>query len=134
GPANQAGRISVIVGVPGDPLTFFVAGANGGIFKTTNGGTTFHWVFEDKPVVSIGAIAIAPSNPNIVYAGTGEENPRNNASIGDGIYKSTDAGEHFQHVGLPDSDKIGRIVIDPKNADVAYVAVLGREWGPNEAR
>src|SRR5262245_40753440 len=79
GPANQAGRISVIVGIPGDPSTFFVSGANGGIFKTTNTGITFHPVFEDKPVVSIGAIAIAPSNPNIVYVGTGEENPRNNA-------------------------------------------------------
>jgi photosystem II stability/assembly factor-like uncharacterized protein len=134
GPANQAGRISVIVGIPGDPYTFFVSGANGGIFKTTNGGTTFHAVFDDKPVVSIGAIAIAPSNPNIIYVGTGEENPRNNASIGDGIYKSTDGGEHFTNVGLPESDKIGRIVIDPKNADVAYVAVLGREWGPSEER
>ena len=134
GPANQAGRISVIVGVPGDPFTFFVAGANGGIFKTTNGGTTFHGVFEDKPVVSIGAIAIAPSDPMIVYAGTGEENPRNNASIGDGMYKSTDGGEHFEHIGLPESDKIARIVIDPKNPDVVYVAVLGREWGPSEER
>src|ERR1019366_1575726 len=134
GPANQAGRISVIVGVPGDPFTFLIAGGNGGIFKTTNGGTTFHGVFEDKPVVSIGAIAIAPSDPMIVYAGTGEENPRNNASIGDGMYKSTDGGEHFEHIGLPESDKIARIVIDPKTPDVVYVAVLGREWGPSEER
>ncbi len=134
GPANQAGRISVIVGIPGDPSTFFVAGANGGVFKTTNGGTTFHAVFDDKPVVSIGAIAIAPSDPMIVYVGTGEENPRNNASIGDGMYRSTDGGEHFEPIGLSESDKIARIAIDPKNPDVVYVAVLGREWGPSEER
>ena len=134
GPANQAGRISVIVGIPGDPYTFFVAGANGGIFKTINGGITFKPVFDDKPVASIGAIAIAPSDPNVVYVGTGEENPRNNASIGDGVYRSIDGGETFTHVGLPESDKIARIVVDPKKPDTAYVAVLGREWGPSEER
>ena len=88
GPANKAGRVSVIVGVPGDPDTYYVAGANGGIIKTMNGGTTFKAIFDEQDVLSIGAIAIAPSNPNIVYVGTGEENPRNNASFGDGMYKS----------------------------------------------
>jgi photosystem II stability/assembly factor-like uncharacterized protein len=134
GPANQAGRVSVVAGVPGDPSTFYVAGANGGIIKTTNGGTTYKFIFDDQAVLSIGAIAIAPSDPNVLYVGTGEGNPRNNASFGDGVYKSIDGGEHWTHIGLTDSDKIARIVIDPKDPDVVYVAALGHEWGPNEER
>lgn len=134
GPANNAGRISVIAGVPGDPYTYYVAGANGGIIKTTNGGVTFKPLFDKQDVGSIGAIAVAPSDPNVIYVGTGEENPRNNASIGDGMYKSVDAGEHWTHIGLVNSDKIARIVIDQKNADNLYVCGLGREWGPNEER
>ncbi|MGI8510761.1 MAG: WD40/YVTN/BNR-like repeat-containing protein, partial [Gemmatimonadaceae bacterium] len=84
GPANAAGRISVIVGVAGDPSTYYVAGANGGIIKTTNAGTTFKPLFDKQDISSIGAIAIAPSDPNVLYVGTGEGNPRNNSSIGDG--------------------------------------------------
>jgi photosystem II stability/assembly factor-like uncharacterized protein len=85
-------------------------------------------------VASIGAIAIAPTDPNVIYVGTGEGNPRNDASIGDGIYKSVDAGGHWVNVGLPDSEKIARLVVDPRNADVVYACALGREWGPNEER
>src|SRR6266487_2384662 len=110
GPANQAGRVSVVAGIPGDPYTYYVAGANGGIIKTTNGGTTFKPIFDDQDAGSIGAIAIAPSDPNVIYVGSGEENPRNNASIGNGMYKSIDAGEHWTHIGLAQSDKIARIV------------------------
>jgi photosystem II stability/assembly factor-like uncharacterized protein len=134
GPANNAGRISVITGVPGDPYTYYVAGANGGIIKTTNGGVTFKTLFDKQDIGSIGAIAVAPSDPNVIYVGTGEENPRNNASIGDGMYKSVDAGEHWTHIGLVNSDKIARIVIDQKNPDLVYACGLGREWGPNEER
>jgi photosystem II stability/assembly factor-like uncharacterized protein len=134
GPTNQAGRISVVAGIPGDPLTYFVAGANGGIIKTTNGGTTFRPVFDQQDVGSIGAIAIAPSDPNVMYVGTGEENPRNNASVGDGMYKSIDGGEHWAKIGLDKSDKIARIVIDPRNPELVYACSLGREWGPNEER
>jgi photosystem II stability/assembly factor-like uncharacterized protein len=134
GPANNAGRISVVAGVPGNRDVYYVAGANGGIIKTTNGGITFKPIFDKQPVASIGAIAIAPSDPNVIYVGTGEENPRNNASIGDGMYKSVDAGEHWTHIGLTQSDKIARIVIDAKNPDVVYACGLGREWGPNEER
>ena len=134
GPANQAGRVSVVAGVPGDPFTYFVAGANGGIIKTTNGGTTFKPVFDAQDVGSIGAIAIAPSDPNVIYAGTGEENPRNNASIGDGMYKSIDGGEHWSHIGLEKSERIARIIIDSKNPDIVYACGLGREWGPSEER
>lgn len=134
GPANQGGRVSVIVGVPGEPYTFYVAGANGGIFKTTDGGVTYDALFDDQPVLSIGAIAIAPSNPDVIYVGTGEGNPRNNASFGNGVYRSVDGGRHFTHVGLEDTDKIPRIVVDDRNPDIAYVCALGHEWGPNEER
>ena len=134
GPANQAGRVSVVAGIPGDPYIYYVAGANGGIIKTTNGGTTFKPIFDRENAGSIGAIAIAPSDPNIIYVGTGEENPRNNASIGVGMFKSIDAGEHWTHIGLEKSDKIARIIIDGKNPDIVYACGLGREWGPNEER
>jgi len=134
GPVNNAGRISVVTGVPGDPLTYYVAGANGGIIKTTNGGTTFKPIFDDAGPASIGAIAVAPSDKNIVYVGTGEGNPRNNASVGDGMYKSVDGGDHWTHIGLEKSDKIARLVIDAKNPDIVYACALGREWGPSEER
>ena len=134
GPANNAGRVSVVVGVPGNRDVYYVAGANGGIIKTINGGTTFRPIFDRQNIASIGAIAIAPSDPNIIYVGTGEENPRNNASIGDGMYKSVDAGEHWTKIGLDKTDKIARIAIDAKNPDLVYVCGLGREWGPNEER
>jgi len=134
GPANNAGRISVVAGVPGNRDVYYVAGANGGIIKTTNGGITFRPVFDKQSSISIGAIAVAPSDPNIIYVGTGEENPRNNASVGDGMYKSVDAGEHWTHIGLTQTDKIARLVIDSKNPDIVYACGLGREWGPNEER
>jgi photosystem II stability/assembly factor-like uncharacterized protein len=134
GPTAQTGRVPVFVGVPGDPETMYVAGAVGGIFKSANGGTTWTPIFDDKPVVSIGAVAIAPSDPNVIYAGTGEGNPRNDASIGDGVYKSIDAGSHWTNVGLPESEKIARLVVDPRNPDNVYACALGREWGPSEER
>jgi photosystem II stability/assembly factor-like uncharacterized protein len=134
GPTNQAGRVSVIVGVPGDPSTFYVAGANGGIFKTTNSGTTWRALFDNQDVLSIGAIELAPSNPDIIYVGTGEENPRNNASFGNGMYRSNDGGETWTHIGLADSDRIARIRIDARNPDIAYACAMGHEWGPSEER
>ena len=134
GPTAQAGRVSVFVGLPGDIHTMYVAGAVGGIFKTTNGGVTWNAIFDNQSVLSIGAIAIAPTDPSVIYAGTGEGNPRNDASIGDGLYKSIDAGDHWVNVGLPDSEKFARIVVDPRNADVVYACALGREWGPNDER
>jgi photosystem II stability/assembly factor-like uncharacterized protein len=134
GPTNQAGRVAVFVGVPGDPNILYVAGANGGVFKSTNGGITWKAVFDDQAVLSIGDVAIAPSNPNILYVGTGEGNPRNNASFGNGVYRSNDAGETWTHLGLDDSDRIARIRIDGRNPEIAYVCALGHEWGPNEQR
>jgi photosystem II stability/assembly factor-like uncharacterized protein len=134
GPTNQAGRVSVIVGLPGDPSTFYVAGANGGVFKTVNGGATWRPIFDHQDVLSIGEVAIAPSNPNVIYVGTGEENPRNNASFGDGVYRSNDAGETWTHIGLEDSDRIARIRIDNADPDIVYACAMGHEWGPNEER
>src|ERR1051325_993615 len=134
GPANNAGRISVVAGVPGDVTTYYVAGAAGGIFKTTNGGTTFRAVFDGQNVLSIGAIAIAPSDPNVIYVGSGEGDPRNSTSFGDGVYKSLDGGNTWTHLGLEDTDRIKRIVIDSRNPDIAYACALGHAWGPNEER
>jgi len=93
GPANMGGRVADIAGIPGDPATYYVVPANGGIFKTTNGGTTFKPIFDKQNIASVGAIAIAPSDPNVIWAGTGEGDPRNSASFGNGVYRSTDAGE-----------------------------------------
>ncbi len=106
GPANMGGRVTDIAGLPGDPYTFYVGGADGGIFKTTNGGTTFEALFQDQAVLSIGAIAIAPSDPNVIWVGTGEGDPRNSASFGNGVYRSTDAGKTWKHLGLGDTERI----------------------------
>lgn len=134
GPANQAGRISVFVGVPGDPSILYVGGAAGGIFKSTNAGVTWTPIFDDQPNASIGAIAIAPSDHNVIYVGTGEGNPRNSASFGEGMFKSIDAGDHWTPLGLTDTHKIARVVVDPKDANHVYVCALGHTWGENEER
>lgn len=134
GPANMGGRVTDIVGIPGNRDTFYVAGADGGVFKTTNGGVTFEELFTDQPVYSVGALAIAPSDHNVVWLGSGEGDPRNSASFGNGVYRSTDGGKTWQHLGLSDTERIKRIVIDPRNPDVAYVCALGHAWGPNEER
>ena len=134
GPANPGGRITAVAGVPGKPDVFYVAGAAGGIIKTTNGGVTFSPIFDDQPVASIGAIEIAPSNENVVWVGTGEGDPRNSTSFGNGVYRSTNAGQSWTHVGLDDSERIKRIAVHPQNPDVAYVCALGHAWGPNEER
>lgn len=134
GPANQAGRIPVVVGLPGDRSTYYVGSAAGGLMKTTNSGVTFTQLFDDQDVASIGDLAIAPSDPNILYLGTGEGNPRNSASIGAGVFKSLDAGKTWKFIGLDNTEKIPRVRIDPRNPDVVYVCALGRTWGPNEDR
>ncbi len=133
GPANMSGRVTDIEGVPGT-RTFFVAGATSGIWKTTNAGTTFRPVFDDERVVSMGDLAIAPSNPDIVWAGTGEEDSRNSISPGGGVYKSVDGGLTWDLMGLEDTQAIGRIVVHPTKADWVYVAALGHPWGANNER
>jgi photosystem II stability/assembly factor-like uncharacterized protein len=134
GPANQAGRIAFVVGVPGNRNVYYVGSAAGGLIKTTNGGITFTHLFDDQEVASMGDMVIAPSNPNILYLGTGEGNPRNSASIGNGVYKSLDGGRTWKHVGLAGTEKIPRLRIDAQNPDIVYVCALGRTWGPNEER
>jgi len=134
GPANPGGRISAIVGIPGDPKVFYVGAAAGGIFKTTNASTTFEPVFDGQNVQSIGDIVVSPSDPNVVWAGSGEGNPRNSAGMGDGVYRSTDAGRTWTNLGLGDTEKIARVRVHPKDPDTAWVCALGHEWGPNEER
>ena len=133
GPANMAGRVTDIEGIPGTG-TFFVAAATSGIWKTTNHGTTYRPVFDNERVISMGDIAIAPSNPDIVWAGTGEEDSRNSISPGGGIYKSVDGGLAWELKGLEGTQAIGRVVIHPTKADWVYVAALGHPWGANEER
>src|SRR5437870_7040809 len=132
GPA-AGGRVARVAGVPGDALTYYAATAAGGVWKSTDGGLTFAPIFDDQPVSSIGSIAVAPSDPNVVYVGSGEANIRGNVAAGNGIYKSTDAGQTWQHVWKQEG-QISRIIIHPTQPDVAFAAVLGHAFGANPER
>jgi len=134
GPANPMGRMTDIDVHPSARQTWLVGTAGGGLWKTTNAGTTWSCVFDRMGTVSIGDVAIAPSNPDIVWIGTGEENARNSVQWGDGVYKSTDGGASWTHMGLRETFQIGHIAIHPTNPDVVFVAALGRLWGENEER
>ncbi|HMP78219.1 MAG TPA: PDZ domain-containing protein, partial [Pirellulaceae bacterium] len=134
GPANMSGRITAIAVYEKDPYTWWAATASGGLIKTTNNGMTFVHQFDDQPTVSIGDVQVAQSDANIVWVGTGEANPRNSVSWGDGVYKSTDGGKTWKNMGLPGSYQIGRIAIHPNDPNIVYVGALGRLWGPNEER
>lgn len=134
GPANMGGRITAVAVVESDPTTYFIATASGGLLKTTNNGTTFAFLFDKETTVSIGDVAVSQSDPNIVWVGTGEANPRNSVSYGDGVYKSVDGGKTWANMGLTKTFQIGRILIHPKNPDVVYVGALGRLYGPNPER
>ena len=134
GPANMGGRIDDIAVVETNPSTFYIGFATGGIWKTTNNGTTFTPIFDEQPITSIGDLAIAPSDPNIVYAGTGEPNNRQSSSFGAGVYKTTDAGKTWKYMGLKDSQSIARVVVHPKDPNTVYVAALGHLFGPNKER
>ena len=134
GPANPGGRITDIEGVESNPYIIYVGAATGGIWKTTNAGTTWEPIFDDQPNASIGDIAVSRSNPDIIYAGTGEANNRNSSPWGSGVFKSTDAGNTWEFVGLKETHHIGRVLIDPNNPDIVYVAAVGHLWGTNEER
>jgi photosystem II stability/assembly factor-like uncharacterized protein len=127
-------RVSAVAGVPGDPNVYYAGGASGGVWKSTDGGIHWRPIFDDQPAQSIGAIAVAPSDPNIVWVGTGETFIRSNVSLGDGIYKSTDAGRTWTRMGLERSGRIGRIVIHPRNPDIVLAAALGHAYGPQQER
>ncbi len=132
GPA-WGGRVSRAVGVPGNPNVFYFAGAASGVWKSNNGGINWQPIFDDQPVSSIGSIAIAPSDPNVIYVGSGEANIRGNVAAGNGIYKSVDAGKTWQHVWKQEG-QIGTMVVHPNNPEIAFAAVLGHAFGPNAER
>ena len=128
GPAVMGGRISDIAIDPRNPYVFYVGQAHGGIFKTNDNGVTFEPIFDKQPVLSIGAIAVAPSDSDVVWVGTGEANDRNSSGWGNGVYRSTDGGANWENVGLKDSRAIGRLAVDPRKPEVAYVAASGHLW------
>jgi photosystem II stability/assembly factor-like uncharacterized protein len=130
----RGGRVVAVSGVAGDAATFYFGSVGGGVWKTTSAGTTWTPIFDGQPIASIGAIAVAPSNPNIIYVGTGETDIRSQIGFGDGVYKSTDAGKTWTNTGLRDTRSIGKILVDPRNPDVVYVAALGHQYGPNAER
>jgi photosystem II stability/assembly factor-like uncharacterized protein len=127
-------RVTSVAGVPGQPYVYYAGAASGGIFKTIDGG--IHWdpIFDSQPVSSIGALAVAPSDPNIVWAGTGEAWIRSHISVGQGIYKSTDAGKTWKLMGLEKTGRIGHLAIDPKNPDIVLACALGHAYGPQQER
>ena len=134
GPSRQGGRVVDIAVHPSEPFTFYVATASGGLWKTTNNGTTFTPVFDNQRVISIGDIAVAPSAPDSVWVGTGEANNSRSCYWGDGVYKSEDGGKTWKNMGLKESHHVGRIVIHPENPDIVYVAALGHLYSFNEER
>jgi photosystem II stability/assembly factor-like uncharacterized protein len=134
GPANMGGRTADVEGVPGDPNTVYVGTGSGGVWKTTNGGNSWRPIFERQGTLSVGDLALEPGNPEVVWVGTGEGNPRNSVSFGDGVYRSTDGGRTWQHVGLSDTRHITRVIVSPRDPNTAWVAALGHAFGPNEER
>jgi photosystem II stability/assembly factor-like uncharacterized protein len=134
GPANMGGRVSDVVAVEKRPATVFIATGTGGAFKSTNDGTTWTPIFEHEAVASVGAIALWQKNPDVVWIGTGEGNGRNSSSWGNGVYRSTNGGGKWEHVGLTATHNICRMVTDPGDSNTVYVAALGRLWGENPER
>jgi photosystem II stability/assembly factor-like uncharacterized protein len=134
GPAAGGGRVTAVVGVPGQPNVYYIGAAAGGVFRTNDGGLSWKPVFEKEAVASIGAIALAPSNPNVVWVGTGEANIRNDISGGRGVYVSTDGGNSWRFAGLKDVGQISNIVVDPNDPNKVFVGAIGHAWGPNAER
>ncbi|HEX7018954.1 MAG TPA: glycosyl hydrolase [Gemmatimonadaceae bacterium] len=130
----RGGRVDAVAGVPGRPNEFFFGAVNGGVWKTVDGGRVWTPVFDSQPVASIGAIAVAPSSPDTVYVGTGESTLRDSMGYGTGMYKSTDAGKSWTHIGLADTQHIGKIAVNPKNPNVVFVAAIGHLYAPNAER
>ena len=130
----RAGRVVAVSGVPGSATTYYFGGVDGGVWKTTDAGTVWEPVFDREPVASIGAIAVAPSDPNVIYAGTGESDIRSDLASGNGVYRSDDAGKTWTHAGLDDTRQISRILVAPNDPRTVYVAALGHAYGPNPER
>ncbi len=130
----RAGRVVAVSGVPGSERNFFFGGVDGGVWKTTDAGTVWEPIFDHQPVASIGALVVAPSDPKVIYVGTGESDIRSDLASGNGMYRSDDGGATWKHIGLDDSRQISRILVDPSDARTVYVGVLGHAYGPNEER
>ncbi len=130
----RGGRVLAVAGVPGEREHFYFGGVNGGVWETDDAGRTWRPIFDAQPVGAIGALALAPSNPRVLYVGTGEADMRSDIAQGEGMYKSTDGGKSFSHAGLADSQQIGRILVDPRDPDRVLVAALGHPYGPNAQR
>lgn len=134
GPAAYSGRISDLAVNPDNPSEYYIGVASGGLWKTVNHGTTFKPIFDGQSVYSIGCVTMDPNNSNVVWVGTGENNTQRNLAYGDGVYKTTDGGKSFTNMGLKTSSQIGKIMIDPRNSNVVYVAAQGQAWGPGGER
>ena len=134
GPAIMGGRLTDIEGIPGNPKIIYVATASAGVWKTIDGGVTWLPIFDSQGIQSIGDIAVDPSNPDVIWVGTGEDNPRNSTSFGKGVFKSTDGGKTWKCVGLKNTERISRIIINPRNPNIVYVAAIGHVFGPSTDR
>ena len=134
GPAGMSGRVTAIAVDNNNTGVFYVGTASGGLWKTTSGGIKFEPVFDEQEVASIGALAIDPLRPDIIWAGTGEGNPRNSITGGYGLYKSLDAGKTWKLAGLEDTRHIHRILVNPNNSDIVYAGAIGSPWKPNKER
>jgi len=130
----RAGKVNGVAGVPGNPAIYYMGVDGGGVWKTTDGGVTWKPVFDGESAPSIGALAVAPSNPNVIYVGTGVNTVYGDVTYGNGLYKSADGGTTWQHLGLEDTRHIARILVDPRNPDIVLVAALGHSFAPNEER
>jgi len=130
----RGGRALAVTGVAGQPNTYYFGAVAGGVWKTIDGGQNWEPLFDKQPIQSVGAIAVATSDPNIIYVGTGEACIRGDITNGDGVYKSTDAGKTWANVGLRDTRHISRVIVDPRNPDRVFVAALGHAYGPNAER
>jgi photosystem II stability/assembly factor-like uncharacterized protein len=130
----RGGRALAVTGVPGEPHHFYFGAVDGGVWESDDAGRTWNPIFDNQDIGSIGAIAVAPSNPRLIYVGSGEADMRSDIAYGNGMYKSIDGGRSWAHIGLTDTKQIGAIVVDPRDANVAYVAALGHQYGPNADR
>ena len=134
GPAGMSGRVTSIDAVWGMPNTIYLGTASGGVWKSENGGASWTPVFDEQPIQNIGSVAITQSNPSVVWVGTGEGNPRNSVSLGEGIYKTLDGGKTWKCMGLQKTRNIHRIIIDPNNPDIVYVGVMGNPFAEHAER
>src|SRR5713226_3215145 len=130
----RAGRVLAVSGVPGEPEHFYFGSVNGGVWETHDAGRTWQPIFDGQPIGSIGAIAVAPSNPRVLYVGSGEADMRSDIAQGDGMYKSVDGGKTWTKIGLADTQQVGRILVDPRDPSRVLVAALGHPYGPNAER